>query len=221
MRPYQEPPCTGSRGLGSVPAGVSLAGKHGAAVLSMSIPRDTVRQTSLKELWSIAEESAAEHDKTVRREDWGLVVGMHLAESKKEAMEDIRLGGSRLVTEYFGHTLGNEVPDVPADQIVDFMVEHNQWIVGTPDDCIAGIERLQEISGGFGSFMIRVEDWAPFDKIKHSYELLARYVMPHFQGSLTGIEVSNRWAAERREELQTNRVAGLRTATDSFYAGRA
>ena len=220
LRPYQEPHIPVAVASVQSPSGVTLAGKHGAAVLSMSIPRDTVRQTSLKELWSIAEESAAEHNQTVKREDWGLVVGMHLAESKKEAMEDIRLGGGRIVSEYFGETLGNEIPDVPRDQIVDYMVEHNQWIVGTPDDCIAGIERLQEISGGFGSFMIRVEDWAPFEKIKHSYELLARYVMPHFQGTVKGIEVSNQWARERKDELNRNRITGLKTATDAYYVGR-
>ncbi len=220
LRPYQRPHLPVAVASVQSPAGVSLAGKHGAAVLSMSIPRDTIRATSLKELWSIAEESAAEHRQTVRREDWGLVVGVHLAESKQEAMEDIRVGGGRLITEYFGHTLGNETPDVPPNQIVDFMVEHNQWIVGTPDDCIAGIERLQELSGGFGSFMIRVEDWAPREKILRSYELLARHVMPHFQGSLAGIVASNQWAAQRREALQANRVAGLRVATDSYYTGR-
>ena len=79
---------------------------------------------------------------------------------------------------------GQSTPNVPADQIVDFMVEHNQWIVGTPEDCIAGIERLQEASGGFGGFMIRVEDYVQREKRLRSYELLARYVMPHFQGSV-------------------------------------
>ena len=220
LRPYQRPHIPVAVASVQSPAGVGLAGKHGAAVLSMSVPRDTVRETSLKELWSIAEESAAEHGKTVRREDWGLVVGLHLADSRQEAFEDIRVGSGRVVTEYFGQTLGNTIPDVPANQIVDYMVEHNQWIVGTPDDCIAGIERLQEISGGFGSFMIRVEDWAPREKLLRSYELLARYVMPHFQGSLEGIKVSNRWATQRREALQANRVAGLRTATEAYYTQR-
>jgi limonene 1,2-monooxygenase len=221
LRPYQRPHVPVAVASVQSPAGVGLAGKHGAAVLSMSIPRDTVRETSLKELWAIAEESAAEHGKTVRREDWGLVVGLHLAESRKEALEDIRVGSGRVVTEYFGQTLGNEIPDVPAGQIVDYMVEHDQWIVGTPDDCIAAIERLQEISGGFGSFMIRVEDWAPRDKLHRSYELLARYVMPHFQGSLEGIKVSNQWAMDRKDALQSNRVAGLRTATEAYYSQRS
>ena len=217
LRPYQDPYVPVAVASVQSPAGVTLAGKHGASVISLSIPRDTIRSTSLKDLWSIAEETAAEHGKTMKRENWGLSVGLHLAESRKEAMEDIRLGSSRVVTEYFGQTLGNPVPDVPSDQIVDYMVENNQWIVGTPDDCIEGINRLQELSGGFGTLMIRVEDWAPRDKIFRSYELLARYVMPQFQGSLVGIQTSNQWASEKREQLQTNRVAGLRAADQAYY----
>jgi len=220
LRPYSDPHLPVAVASVESPAGVTLAGKHGAAVLSLSVPRDTIRKTSLKELWSIAEETAAEHNNVMRREDWGIVMGVHLAETKEEAVRDIREGSARIVTEYFSETLGNPVPPVPRDQIVDFMVDNNQWIVGTPDDCIAGIERLQELSGGFGSFMIRVEDWAPRDKIHRSYELLARYVMPHFQGSLEGIFTSQQWASERREALQANRTAGLKQASDSFYTNR-
>lgn len=220
LRPYQRPSIPIAVASVQSPAGVQVAGKHGAAVLSLSIPRDTIRQTSLKELWAIGEETAEKHGKTLRREEWSLVVPIHLAESRKEAIEDVRLGSGREVTEYFGRTLGHPVPDVPATQIVDFMVERNQWLVGTPEDCIAGIERLQEISGGFGGFLIRVEDWATREKTLHSYELFARYVMPRFQGSLTGIQVSNQWASERKEALQANRIAGLKRATDTYYGQR-
>ncbi len=220
LRPYQQPSIPIAVASVQSPAGVQLAGKHGAGVLSLSIPRDTVRQTSLKELWAIGEETAAAHGQTLRREDWQLVVACHLAESRKEAIEDVRLGSGRETTEYFGETLGHPTPDVPADQIVDYMVERNQWIIGTPDDCIAAIERLQEASGGFGGFLVRVEDWARRDKTLHSYELLARHVMPHFQGSLAGIYTSNQWASERKEGLQANRIAGLKRATDAYFAQR-
>ena len=220
LRPYQNPIVPVAVASVESPAGVTLAGKHGASVLSLSVPRDTIRKTSLAELWSIAEETAAEHGKVMHREDWGVVMGMHLADSKEQAVKEIKEGAGNVVTEYFGRTLGNTVPDVPRDQIVDYMVDHNQWIVGTPDDCIAGIERLQELTGGFGKFMIRVEDWAPRDKLHRSYELLARYVMPHFQGSLQGIQTSNEWASERREALQANRYVGIKAATDRFDASR-
>ena len=97
------------------------------------------------------------------------------------------------------------------------MVDHNQWIVGTPDDCIAGIERLQELSGGFGGFMVMVQDWAPRDTVLRSYELLARYVMPHFQGTVAGLAASRDWASERRDTMQAGRIAGLKRATDTYY----
>jgi limonene 1,2-monooxygenase len=128
------------------------------------------------------------------------------------------MASGRELTEYFHQSLGHPIPDVPANQIVDYMVERHQWIIGTPDDCIAGIKRLQEMSGGFGGFMVRVEDWARRDKTLHSYELLARYVMPPFQGSLAGVQASNQWASERRDALQANTIAGLKRATDSYFA---
>jgi limonene 1,2-monooxygenase len=220
LRPYQRPSIPVAVASVQSPAGVQVAGKHGAAVLSLSIPRDTVRQTSLKELWAIGEETAEKHGKTLRREDWSLVTSVHLAESRKEAIESIRMASGRETLEYFSATLGHPAPKVPADQIVDFMIDHKQWIVGTPDDCIAAIEQLQEMSGGFGGFMVRVVDWATREKTLHSYELFARYVMPHFQGTLAGIQTSNQWARERREALQHNRLAGLKRATDSYYNQR-
>jgi limonene 1,2-monooxygenase len=221
LRPYQQPHMPVAVASVQSPAGVQVAGKYGAAVISLSVPRDMIRQTTLKDQWAIAEEAASEHGQTVRREDWRLSVGCHLAESRQEAFEDIRVGSSQVVTEYFSNTLGHETPDVPANQIVDFMVERNQWIVGTPDDCVAGINRLLEASGGFGGLLIRVEDWAPRDKILRSYELLARYVMPQFQGSLVGIETSNRWASQIKDTLQVNRRAGLQAATEAYFAKRS
>ena len=220
LRPYQRPHLPVAVASVQSPAGVVTAGKHGAGVLSLSIPRDTVRKTSLNELWSICEETAAEHNQTVRREDWSLVVGVHLAETRKEAFEDIRIGSARVVSEYFSETLGNPAPDVPFEKIVDFMSESKQWIVGTPDDCIAAIEELQEMSGGFGRLMIRVEDWTTREKNDRSYEMVARYVMPHFNGSLDGIMASNSLVRDRKETLKANQLAGLQRATDAYDQSR-
>ena len=219
LRPYQKPCLPVAVASVQSPAGVRLAGKHGASVISLSVPRSMVRTTTLMDQWDIAEESAAEHGQTVHREDWRLSVGCHLAETREEAFEDIRVGAGRVVTEYTGATNGNQIPDVPQDKIVDYMVENNQWIVGTPDDCIAGIHRLQEASGGFGGLLLRAEDWAPRDKLHRSYELMARYVMPQFQGSLAGIVNSNLRSTAMKDDLQKNRRAGLQRATDS-YLGR-
>ena len=85
LRPYQQPSIPIAVASVQSPAGVIVAGKHGAGVLSLSIPRKTMaRQTSLKELWAIGKETAEKHGKTLRREDWSLVVSVHLAESRKK-----------------------------------------------------------------------------------------------------------------------------------------
>jgi limonene 1,2-monooxygenase len=221
LRPFQKPAFPVAVASVQSPSGVLLAGKHGASVISLSVPRDSVRTTSLKDQWSIAEETAEKYGTEVRREDWRLSVGCHVAETREEAFEQIRVGAGQVVTEYTGGTNGNPIPDVPANEVVDYMVEHNQWIVGTPDDVTAGIERLQEASGGFGGLLLRAEDWAPRDKLHRSYELFARYVMPKYQGSLTGIIDSQQRSASMKDALQANRRAGLKRATDSYLAGNS
>ena len=99
------------------------------------------------------------------------------------------------------------------------MAGSGSWIVGTPEDCIEGINRLQEQSGGFGGFLVQTIDWAPREKMLRSYELFARYVMPHFQGTVTSTYASNRWAAERKETLVAGRVRAIDRAKQ-VYADR-
>ena len=201
LRPYQRPHMPIAVASVQSPAGVSLAGKYGATVLSMSVPRETEDQTDFSYLWAIAEESAVEHEQTVKREDWRLVVPIHLAESREEAIKDVRLGAGRYQREYIEETIGRQPgTDRPLEQIIDDMVDAGSWIVGTPDDCIEAIERLDERSGGFGGFLVMAQDWAPREKVLHSYELLARYVMPRFQGSLAGLTGSNLWSRDHTQE---------------------
>jgi limonene 1,2-monooxygenase len=204
------------------PAGVTLAGKHGCSVLTITVPRDpSAGPSDLKGLWDIAEESAAEHGQTMNREDWRLVLPCHLAESREEALNDARLGAGRYLREYSEGTNGRKpVFDGPLDKVIDHMADTGSWIIGTPDDCIEAIERLGEQSGGFGAFLVQTIDWAPREKMLRSYELMARYVMPHFQGSVLSTTASNRWASERQDELVSGRVRALDRARQ-VYADRA
>lgn len=58
-------------------------------------------------------------------------------------------------------------------------------VIGTPDQAIAQIEELLEQSnGGFGAYLTLSHNWANDQATKKSYELFARHVMPHFQGSV-------------------------------------
>ena len=54
-------------------------------------------------------------------------------------------------------------------------------VIGTPDDAIDQIQRLETESGGFGTFLHMAHNWADWAETKRSYELFARYVAPQFQ----------------------------------------
>ena len=99
------------------------------------------------------------------------------------------------------------------------MADNGSWIIGTPDDCIQGIRKLEERSGGFGAFLVQTIDWAPREKMLKSYELLARYVMPQFQGSVISTTASNQWDAERQEALVSGRTRAIDRAKQ-VYAER-
>jgi limonene 1,2-monooxygenase len=223
LRPYQRPYMPVAVASVQSPAGVVLAGKYGAAVLTITVPRDPSpnSESDLRRLWDIAEESAAEHGKEVRREDWRLVVPVHLAETRQEAREEARMGAGRYLREYSEGTNGRRpVFDGPLDKVVDFMADAGYWFVGTPDDCIEGIKQLEEKSGGYGGFLVQTVDWAPRDKMLHSYELLARYVMPQFQGSVLSTAASNHWARERRDGLMAGRTRAIERARQDYAASK-
>ena len=221
LRPYQQPHMPVAVASIQTPAGVALAGKHGASVLTITVPRDpSAGPADLKGLWNIAEESAAEHNQTMNRHDWRLVLPVHLAETRKEALDDIRMGSAQYLREYSEGTNGRKaVFDGPMEKVVDNMAEAGSWVVGTPDDCIEAINRLQEQSGGFGGFLVQTVDWASREKMMRSYELLARYVMPQFQGTVAGPIASNKWATERQATLVAGRVRAIDRAKQ-VYADR-
>ena len=221
LRPYQKPYMPIAVASVQSPAGVALAGKYGASVLTITVPRDpSAGPTDLNALWNIAEDSAAEHGQVVDRRDWRLVIPVHIAESREEAMNEARIGAGRFLREYSEGTNGRKAGfDGPLEKVIDHMTENSSWIVGTPDDCIEGIKQLEAQSGGFGGFLVQAIDWAPREKILNSYELLARYVMPHFQGTAMSTMASNLWATERQETLVSGRVRAIDRARQ-VYTGR-
>src|SRR5512144_2830320 len=100
------------------------------------------------------------------------------------------------------------------------MAEMGAWVIGTPDDLVAAIERLHERSGGVGGLMITATDWAPREAVLRSYDLIARHVMPHFQDSLTGIDASNAVARARAAITGEERVAAVERAQVAYEETR-
>jgi hypothetical protein len=66
--------------------------------------------------------------------------------------------------------------------------------------------------------MVQTVDWADREDMLHSYELIARYVMPRFQDSLTGIEASKADASANLAMLKARREAAVAKAREDYAA---
>ena len=79
-----------------------------------------------------------------------------------------------------------------------------------------GSDRLLEQSGGFGGLLTTGVDWATREQIRHSYELIARYVKPVFQGSLTSLRASQADAARMVDTVQRLRQEAVDHARETY-----
>jgi limonene 1,2-monooxygenase len=208
------------------PSGMVAAGKLGCGVLSVAA-FSPGGLSSLPKRWAMAEEIAAENGKTVDRKNWRLVFPVHLAESSKEALDDVREGANAWMHEYVIDTLAAQVqfeeyPGQPTEELtIDRMVARGGAIVGTPDDAIKRInEVIEATGGGFGGLLVLAHEWASREKTLKSYEMLARYVMPKFQGSVLPIAYSQQWATERRKDLFNSSVKAIVKAMRDYKEHR-
>jgi limonene 1,2-monooxygenase len=183
------------------PSGMTLAGKHETGVLSIgSMSKEGLRALPMQ--WSFAEESAAKHGTTVDRKDWRIVLSWHIAETREQARAEAREGLLRHNNEYTVGTLagGNGVMYKTPDEAVDSVAfaDESTAVIGTPDDLVARIRQMVELTGGFGCVIGFVHDWANRENTLRSWDLVARYVIPEVNGMLDGYRDSNKFVIENR-----------------------
>jgi limonene 1,2-monooxygenase len=67
-------------------------------------------------------------------------------------------------------------------------------------------------------FLHQAHNWADWEPTKRSYELYARYVMPHFSGENVPRIESFDWCTEHRDELTEKRSSAARAMFDKHEA---
>lgn len=174
------------------PAGARAAGSHGLGLLSVGATTSG-GFNALAANWEIYERKAKENNQVIDRSTWSLVGPMHIAETREQAMANVRHGLGEWIT-YFKDVAALPIAPDEGDP-AEALVESGLAVIGTPDDAIAQIQRLEEQSGGFGAFLHMANNWADWAETKRSYELFARYVAPVFQGRSQPRQESYRWAA--------------------------
>jgi limonene 1,2-monooxygenase len=205
------------------PSGPTLAGKHGLGLISFAAASEAGFQT-LSSTWSIVEEQAAEHGKHVDRTNWALVGMMHVAETEAQARQETRYG-LRDYYEYL-HTSSYEPlwdlnREISHDEMVDRINASGTGLIGTPAMAVEHLTRYQRQTGGFGAFLFFATEWGDREAVLRSFELFAREVVPHFDGSGRARMESFAWKKAHRSMLREQFAAGVGAAQKKYAEERA
>jgi limonene 1,2-monooxygenase len=151
---------------------------------------------------------------------------MHLAETREQARADMEHGTLRLAR--YQERLGGGLPpyahstDAMLDQWTgDGLVIFGKLTLGTPDDMIAEIARIEKQSGGFGSVLLLAHNCANPEATRKSYELFARYVMPAVNGMNRGRGDSLDWAHDNSSKFIGAMLGGISKAIEDHQTERS
>jgi limonene 1,2-monooxygenase len=204
------------------PTGPRVAAKNGINLMSVGATA-AGGFDALALHWDVMEERSPQFGHTPDRTKWRLAGPMHLAETKEQAIEDVRHGLDAWC-DYTQHVLA--APHFRAagetfEERVAWVNETGLGVIGTPDDAIAQVERLEKQSGGFGSYLLIHQEWAPHAATLKSYELFASHVKPKFQGSTSRLQQASDYAVSRWAELDKRQGDAIQAATDRHAKERA
>ena len=159
---------------------------------------------------------AGKHGKTVDRRNWRVLMSWHLAETREQARNEAVYGLQRWHNEYNVQILGrpgaNHVDN--AWELLDEItgngaVGAGAAVIGTPDDLIAAIRNLQELTGGFGVVLGFAHDWANKEATARSWEMVARYVVPALQGTVLPMQASADYVEANKATLMASAGAAV------------
>jgi len=206
------------------PSGMTLAGKHGIGVISIgSLSEEGLN--ALQTQWGFAEAAAAQYGQSVHCQDWRVLLSWHIAETRDKARAEARDGLLRHHNEYITRTLQRPgaQPFTSPDEAVDKVAfaPGAAATIGTPDDLVERIKSVFDISGGFGTVVGFVHDWANPENTMRSWDMVARYVVPEINGYLAGLRQSREFVATNREYFNRARQAVMAKITENEAAATA
>lgn len=200
------------------PTGARLAGKHGIGLLSIGATLTVEGFNALSYHWGIVEERAAAFGTQVDRKNWSLVGLFHLAETEKQAREEVKFGIEPWFR-YFQKVAAfpqMTMPGEQLDEMIDVINENGAGVIGTPERAREQVQRLWDQSGGFGCMLQMGHEWANPAATRRSAELFAAEVMPHFQGQAQPTLDAAARAGQARENLAQSQLDAVAHMTKKY-----
>lgn len=199
LRPYTWPHPEVAVASSITPSGGKLAGKHGFGMLCVAATQEG-GYDALGINWKIANDVAAENGKKMDPARLRLVGPVHIAETRQEAYDNVKFGLEKWQN-YFSGISAVAGREATQGMSVEDQVKSGALVIGTPDDAIAQIKRLQAKQGEFGVFLQLAHNWANFENTKKSYELWQRHVTPVINKANEARATAYDWARDNKERF--------------------
>lgn len=178
------------------PNGGALAAKYGAGMLCLASTA-MGGYDALTSNWKIACDNAAKAGFAMSPAGVRCATDIHIAETRDKAMDQVREGYEKYLL--YIKNQSEQLKESPAHLSLEDLLERNEIVVGTPDDAIAQIHRLEEKVPDFGCVLMLDKNWSSTEDKKRSMEMMARYVLPAINGDNRNRQKSYDWARENRD----------------------
>lgn len=219
LLPYTQPRPEIAVASAATPSGGRLAGKYDLAMLCVAATDASGGFNVLDVNWKHACDVAAEQGRTMDRNRLRLMGPMHIAETREKARANVRHGLEKYI-DYARTVTPGRFGNMTGRDPVDVLLEAGHIVIGTPDDAVDVLKKLQAKQGDFGVFLHQCHDWADWNETKRSYELYARFVVPHFSGSNRArVDSFDNWKAHSLDYSSQSHAAAK--ATFEKFGGAA
>jgi limonene 1,2-monooxygenase len=220
LRPYSQPMMEMAVASSRSPVGAVSSGKYGIGMLAIGGTSDEALKGHAAN-WALHEEHAIKAGKQPDRKRWRIVTFAHVAETREKARADMAFGLKHFA-KYFTDVATFPIIPPGIEDPVEYLTSTGMACIGTPDDCVRHFERLwQGSDGGFGAVLLLAHNWADWDATKRSYELMARFVHPHFQRQSNSMRVwSYDDANAKHDTAGGESQEAIKAEIDKYYTAR-
>jgi limonene 1,2-monooxygenase len=195
------------------PAGVQAAGRYGAGVLVLGGVDDESLEHHARN-WKIYEDTCAKHGHVADRGKWKFTIQMHVAETREQARKDVAYGLETWIRYSNDIVPAASPPPRGLPDPAGYLIDNRRAIIGTPDDAVAELRRVQEKVGGFGGVLVFQQDWANWQATQRSLELIAEEVRPKLNGT-------NRYRTDSYDRIAPNSEANRAAARQGVAEAQA
>ena len=214
LLPYTRPRPHVAVASAVTPNGAYLAGRYGLGMLCVTASLFAGYDV-LGVNWDVACKTAAEHGRTMDRQDLRVVTQIHLAETREEAINNCKWGFDKY-QDYMAalYPDGGRLGKGGLEEVIS----RDMIVIGTPDDAIEFLEKYWEKTGGFGTLLMFGINWAKFEATKRSYELFARYVRPKFEGRMWERQESLDYMRANAEDYGSQRKEAAKETVEKRFS---